>query len=154
MVDISRKTYELTGIETIVDNDGILVLLMILWLKEKHIEEGLHNKNFREITIKYHSDHRKQRYQLVEQPRKQSNRTFIDKKLAVKVLVDCRTTSAQKVRTRLGFKQYDVILTKKQSVLTKIMSSFNEENMQMQYNVIGYRINFFFRNHNLAMEFD
>ena len=33
MVDISRETYERNGIETIVDNDGIL------WLNEKHIEE-------------------------------------------------------------------------------------------------------------------
>ena len=30
MVDISRKTYERNGIETIVDNDRIL------WLNEKH----------------------------------------------------------------------------------------------------------------------
>ena len=56
MVDISRKTYGKNGIETIVDNDGIL------WLNEKHIEEGLDHKNLREITIKYHSDHRKHRY--------------------------------------------------------------------------------------------
>ena len=40
----------------------------------------------------------------------------------MKVIMDCRTTSAHKFRTRLGFKQYDVILTKEQSVLTKIMS--------------------------------
>ena len=40
MVDISRKTYEKIGIGTIVDNDGIL------WLNEKHIEEGLYHKNF------------------------------------------------------------------------------------------------------------
>ena len=26
--------------------------------------------------------------------------------------MDCRTTSAHKFRTKLGFKQYDVILTK------------------------------------------
>ena len=47
--------------------------------------------------------------------------------------MDCRTTSAHKFRTRLGFKQYDVILAKEQSVLTKIMSSFEGENMQTQY---------------------
>ena len=35
MVYISRKTYERNGIETIVDNDGIL------WLNEKHTEEEL-----------------------------------------------------------------------------------------------------------------
>ena len=36
--------------------------------------------------------------------------------------MDCRRTSTHKCRTRLGFKQFDAILTKKQSVLTKIMS--------------------------------
>ena len=35
-------------IETKVYNDRIL------WLNEKHIEEGLDHKNLREITTKYH----------------------------------------------------------------------------------------------------
>ena len=61
------------------------------------------------ITIKYHSDHQKHRYELVEEPKKQANRIFIDKKLTMKVIMNCRTTSAHKFRTRLGFKQYDVI---------------------------------------------
>ena len=56
MVDISRKTYEGSGIETTADN------YEILWLNEKHIEEGLGHKNLQEITIKYHSDHRKHIY--------------------------------------------------------------------------------------------
>ena len=59
---------------------------------------------------------------------------MIDGKLAIKVIMDCRATSAHKFRRRLGFKQYDVILTKEQSVLTKIMSSFEGENMETQYN--------------------
>ena len=37
--------------------------------------------------------------------------------------MDCRTTSAHKFRTRLGFKQYGVILTKEESMLTKAMFS-------------------------------
>ena len=37
MVDISRKTYERNGVETI-DSDGIL------WLNKKHIEKGLDHK--------------------------------------------------------------------------------------------------------------
>ena len=36
--------------------------------------------------------------------------------------MDCRTTEAQKFRTRVGFKHYDVIL--EQLVLTKINSLF------------------------------
>ena len=58
--------------------------------------------------------------------------------------MDCRTISIHKFRTRYGFKQYDFILTKKQSNLTKIMSSFEGENMQTQYNVLGYRIDLYF----------
>ena len=39
--------------------------------------------------------------------------------LADKVTMDCRTTTTQKFRARLGFKQNDVILSKEQSVLKK-----------------------------------
>ena len=38
--------------------------------------------------------------------------------------MDCRTTSTHKLKKILGFKQYYVILIKRQSVLTKTMSSF------------------------------
>ena len=48
MVDISKKTHERNGIEIIVDHDRIL------WLNEKHMEEGLSHKSLREITAKYH----------------------------------------------------------------------------------------------------
>ena len=41
--------------------------------------------------------------------------------------MSCRTTSAYKLRIRLRLKRYDVFLTKEQSVLSKIMNSFEEE---------------------------
>ena len=68
--------------------------------------------------------------------------------------MDCRTRSALKFTTRLGFKQYHVILTKEQSVLTNIMSSFEGENMQTQYNVLSYIIDLFFHDYKLANEID
>ena len=83
-----------------------------------------------EVKIKYNSDQRKHRYELVDKVKKQINRMFIDKKLAIKVTMDCRTTSAHQYRTRLALKQYDALLTKEQSVLTKIMSLFGKKNMQ------------------------
>ena len=64
MADISRETYERNGIQTIADNDGIL------YLNDKHIEEGLDHKNAHEIASKYHLDHRKHRYELVDKPKK------------------------------------------------------------------------------------
>ena len=56
--------YQRNGMETIVDNDGIL------WLNEKYKEERSDYKDLREITTKFHSDHRKHRYELVEEPKK------------------------------------------------------------------------------------
>ena len=66
--------------------------------------------------------------------------------------MDCRTTSAHK--SRLGFKEYDVILTKEESVFTKIMSLFEGENMKTQYNALDYRINLYFHDYKLAIKFD
>ena len=57
--------------------------------------------------------------------------------------MDCRTKAVHKYRIRLGFKQYNVILTKEQSLLTKIMTSFGGENMQTRY-VLGYKIDLHF----------
>ena len=65
-----------------------------------------------------------------------------------------RTTSAHKFRTRLGFRQYDVILTKEQSVITKSMSHFEGKNMQTQYNILSYRIDLYLHDYKLAIEID
>ena len=62
MVDISRETYERNGIETIVDNHRVLRL------NEIHIE-GLDHKHLQEITTKYHSDNREDRYELGDEPK-------------------------------------------------------------------------------------
>ena len=96
MADISRKTYEGNSIQT------------------ESLEESLDHKNVRKITEKCYSGQRKYKSELVEEPKKQINRISIDKKLAIQVIMDCRTTSAHKFRTRLAFKQYHVILTKEQ----------------------------------------
>ena len=66
--------------------------------------------------------------------------------------MDYRTTVAQKFRTKLEFKQYNVILTKNQSVLTKIQSSFERKNMQTQYNSLWYRTDLYFQDYKLATE--
>ena len=65
-----------------------------MWLNEKYIEEGLGYKNLREIKTKYNSNDKyryEHRYQLADEPKKQVNRIFMDKKLAIKGIMDCRT---------------------------------------------------------------
>ena len=60
------------------------------------------------------------------------NRIFVDLNLAMKETMGCRTISAVTFGTKSRFKQYAVILRKKISVLTKISSSLEEENMEKQ----------------------
>ena len=71
-----------------------------------------YHKTLQVTTVKYPSDYRKHTYELVDESKKLPNRIFIHKGLATKVIMDCGKTAAQKFRTRLGFRQYDVILTK------------------------------------------
>ena len=72
-----------------------------MWLNGKNIVEELCHKYLRKITIKYHSDHRKNRYKT---DKKQYNIIFIDEKLAIREIMDSRTTSVHKCRTKLEFK--------------------------------------------------
>ena len=74
----------------------------------------------REITIKHHPDHKNHRYGLVEKSKKQVNIIFMDEKLGIEAIMDYKTILTHKFRTRLGFRQYDLILTNEQSLITKI----------------------------------
>ena len=61
---------------------------------------------------------------------------IIDKELAIKVIMDCKTRAVHKFQTILGFKQYNAILTKEQTVLMKIKISFKGKNMLTQHSVL------------------
>ena len=58
------------------------------------------------------------------------------------------------LKKKLGFRLHDVINTKKQTVLQSIKDAFEGEDMQIQYSVLGYRIDLYFRKHKLAIEVD
>ena len=45
---------------------------------------------------------------------------------------------------KLGFNLYDVINTKEQTIINSIKDTFEGENIQTQYNVLGYRIDLYF----------
>ena len=54
----------------------------------------------------------------------------------------CRVASLKSIefKNRLRFNQYDITLTKEQSVLESVMDTFEGENTKTQYRVLGYRI--------------
>ena len=55
---------------------------------------------------------------------------------------------------KLGFKLYDVINTKEQTIINSIKDTFEGENIQTQYSVLGYRIDLYFHKYKLAIEVD
>ena len=84
----------------------------------------------------------------------QPRRRFLNENFAKQIIIDCRTTSAVNFRTRLGFNQHDSIMTQEQSILSKIVTMFAVEEIILQHNVLGYRIDAYFFKHKLAIEVD
>ena len=148
MVSINKETYENDNIETIVDGNNVL------WLNEKHIEEKLGHKNLADITNKYDQMYKSHRHELLNNPKKQSNRRFLRSDLALKIIMNCRTDESCDLKKNLGFKLHDVMNTKEQTVLESIKDAFEGEDMQTQYSVLGYRIDLYFHKHKLAIEVD
>ena len=68
--------------------------------------------------------------------------------------MDCRKDESCSLKRNLGFNLHDVINTKQQTVLRSIKDAFEEEDVQAQYTVIGYRIDLYFHKHKLAIEVD
>ena len=68
----------------------------------------------------------------------------------------CReaTPKSTEFRSKLEFNQYDITLTKEQSVLKSVMDEFKGENKQTQYSVLGYRIDLYFHDYKLTIEVD
>ena len=52
--------------------------------------------------------------------------------------MNCRKTPAYEFKTRLGFKQDDIILTKELSVLMKTKSLIEGDNIKRQYSLLGH----------------
>ena len=72
---------------------------------------------------------KKRRYELVDKPIKQLNRKFLHNDLALKIIMDCRTDKSCSLKKNLGFKLYDVINTKEQTIINSIKDIFEGENM-------------------------
>ena len=64
--------------------------------------------------------------------------------------MNCRTDEPCNLKKKIGFRLHDVINTKEQTVLESIKDAFEEEDMQTQYSVLGYRIDLYYHKHKLT----
>ena len=66
--------------------------------------------------------------------------------------MDCRTDESCNLKKNLGFTLHDVINAKEQTIINSIKDSFEEEDMQTQYTVIGYKIDLYFHKYKLELK--
>ena len=79
---------------------------------------------------------------------------YILSDLALKIIKGYRGTEEETLnsRSKLGFNQNDIIMTKEKSVTTKIMKPFPNEKISLQPNVLEK--NLYFAEDKLAIEID
>ena len=70
------------------------------------------------------------------------------------IIIQCGmpTPKAIEFRSKLGINQHDIILTKEQSVIPKIIKRFSNEKALPQHSVLSYKI--VFPEHKLVIEVD
>ena len=69
--------------------------------------------------------------------------------------MNCRTPTVVQLKLILGFNEHDIVVTKEESVLTKIMKIFSSEKILLQPSVFkAYKVDLYFPRHNLAIEGD
>ena len=122
--NITKETLENNDIEVIADS------VNALWLNEKNIEKKIGHKHLPVVTNKYDKIYKKSRYELVDKPIKQPNRRFLHIDLALKIIMDCRTDKSWSFKKHIGFKLFDVINTKEQTIINSIKDAFEGENIQ------------------------
>ena len=123
-------------------------------LNEKHIETQLEHSNLPAITNKCDLMYKKCRSELQNCDKNQPCRGFSEEGFAIQIIINCRTTPAVNVKTRLGCNQHDPITTQEQSILSKIVTIFAAEKIILQHNVLGYKIDAYFPKYELAIEVD
>ena len=70
--------------------------------------------------------------------------TFEDIIMSITMICRVSTPKAIEFRSKLGFKQHDIILSKEQLVISKRTKLFSNEKMLQQHSVLGSRIDFIF----------
>ena len=74
--------------------------------------------------------------------------------MIIPAIMHCRISKPKSIefKSKLGFNQYDITLSKEQSVLKSLFDALEEENMQTQYSVLGYKIDIYSHDYKLAIE--
>ena len=164
MVNISAETFAKKCIHTIKQQRKGKE--PVLWIRIKDIGEKLNVKKVDDLIYKEIKGTFETNYLTEQQIRKYQNHgsefiqgtkfMYAHECIIIPIIMHCRVSTPKSIefKSKLGFNQYDITLTKEQSVLRSVMDAFEEENMQTQYSVLGYEIDLYFHDYKLAIKVD
>ena len=118
------------------------------------MKDKLKRSNLAAVTLQYPPKYRKEKEELRNCGKYQPCRIFLKESLAMQIITDCRTTPPINFRTRLGFSQHDPIMTQQQLATAEVMTVFLAEEIRLQYNVLGYRVDTYLSIHKPGIEID
>ena len=136
----------------------------ILWLRIKDVGREFDVKNIFDLVDKEIKGRFETNYPTEQQIRKHKRHgsefikdmkfKYAHECIIISIMMHCRVATPKSVefRYKLGFDQYDITLTKEQSLLKSVIDAFEGENSQTQYSVLRYRIDLYFHHHKLVIE--
>ena len=77
---------------------------------------------------------------------------FLKEELVVTIMMDTRTKKAVEFKAKFKTNQHDPILTKEQSIGSKIVKAFPNEKIKKQFFVLNEKTDFYFPKHKLAID--
>ena len=143
----------------------------LFWVRMKDIKKGLGMKNISDLVrkkihgiygTKNPTEEQIRIYKMSEKELdKKSDSSFKQAlgDLMPRIIKNCRgerkeVKKKDDFRLRLGFKEHDVIITKEDSIIPKIMKVFPKENIKLQHSVLNYYIDLYFLKYRLSVEID
>ena len=127
------------------------------WINEKHLEKALGYKHLAGNKTQYYSDKfKKRRHGIQDCEDFQPCRKFIAEELAIHLILNIKAVKAAELKIKLGFNQFDPIMTKQQSIGLTIRKTFpNQEIIEGFYaKKIDYVTDFYLPKRKLAKEVD
>ena len=164
MVDISAEVFAKSCIHTISQLKRGKE--SISWLRIKAIGRELDVKNILDLVDKESKGKFETNYLTEQQIRKYKRYgsefikdikfMYAPECIIVPIIMHCRVATPKSIefRSKLGFNQYDITLTKEQSVLKSVLDAFEGENMETKYSVLRHRIDLYFHDYKLPIEVD
>ena len=128
-------------------------------IQKKLDVKNIHDLVDKEIKVKFKAnnltDERIKKYEIHGSELNDGEKfMYAHEGVIILLIMHGRTPESCKFKKKLGFKLHDGVNCKEQTILESIKYTFEGENIQAQYTVIGYRIDLHFCEYKSTIEID